>query len=328
MPETIHISYVIPCYRSEKTVLHVVEEIESTMKTHNENDYEIILVNDCSPDQVWDIIRNRAQTDKCVTGINLAKNFGQHCALMAGYHLARGEYIVSLDDDGQSPVSDVYQLLDAAEKGYDVVYASYPEQKESRFRRLGSDFAQKMTHYMLDVKEDYPKGSSFFVMKAFVKDEIIKYEHPYPYLAGLIFRTTRNICMIPLQQRKREQGRSGYTLKALISLWMNGFTAFSVKPLEFGTIIGFLFAVLGFILAMIIVIRKLTHPDIPTTGWSSMFSLMLLVGGIIMMMLGMIGEYIGRIYICLNRSPQFVIKDVVRTDSQKTIEDEDNELVY
>ena len=314
MQNSIYLSFVIPCYRSEHTILKVVDEIEETMKSHPEIRFEIILVNDGSPDRVWETIWNRSQNDWHVIGINLAKNFGQHCALMAGYHQAQGEYIISLDDDGQSPVSDVFSLLEAVDKGYDVVYASYPEKKESQFRRLGSDFAQRMTHYMLDVKEKFPKGSSFFVMKSYVKDEIIKYEHPYPYLAGLIFRTTRNICMIPLSQREREHGQSGYTLKSLISLWMNGFTAFSVKPLEFGAIVGFAFAILGFICAVIIVVRKLIYPQIPTTGWSSLLSMLLIIGGMIMIMLGFIGEYIGRIYICLNKSPQFVVKDIVKKD--------------
>ena len=318
MSESIKLSFVIPCYRSENTVMQVVDEIEETMKAHQEDSFEIILVNDGSPDKVWQVIQNRTTVDSHVIGVNLTKNFGQHCALMAGYHETSGKFIISLDDDGQSPVNEVYILLKKIEEGYDVVYASYQEQKESLFRRLGSGFAQKMTHYMLNVKEDYPKGSSFFIMKSFVRDEIIRYEHPYPYLAGLIFRTTRNICMVPMTHRERTQGRSGYTLRSLISLWTNGFTAFSVKPLEFGAIIGFVFAIIGFITALIIVIRKLIHPQIPTTGWSSILSVIMIVGGIIMIMLGLIGEYVGRIYICLNKSPQYVVKGIVKAPEKET----------
>ena len=317
MTEPVKLSFVIPCYRSENTVMQVVDEIEATMKAHLEDSYEIILVNDGSPDNVWQVIQDRTTSDNHVIGVNLTKNFGQHCALMAGYHEAAGKIIVSLDDDGQSPVNEVYALLAKVDEGYDVVFASYQEQKESLFRRLGSAFAQKMTHYMLDVKEDYPKGSSFFVMKSFIREEIIRYENPYPYLAGLIFRTTRNICMFPMEHRERVQGRSGYTLKSLISLWTNGFTAFSVKPLEFGAIIGFVFAIIGFISALIIIIRKLIYPQIPTTGWSSILSVIMIVGGIIMIMLGLIGEYIGRIYICLNKSPQFVVKDIAKPAEEK-----------
>ncbi len=305
--EQIDFSYVIPCYRSEKTIQAVVDEIKETMRTRPELSYEIILVNDGSPDHIWDVIKQMNSEDKHIVGINLSKNFGQHCALMAGYHQAKGEYIVSLDDDGQTPANEVFSLIDKLDEGYDVVYATYPEYHQSAFRKWGSDFAKKMTDYMLDVKEDFPKGSSYFVMRKFIRDEVIRYEFPYPYVGGLVLRATRNIAMIPVQHRARIQGKSGYSLKALISLWMNGFTAFSVKPLELGAIIGALFAIIGFVIALIVIIRKIMHPEIQA-GWSSTIAAMMFIGGAVMMMLGMIGEYIGRIYICLNKSPQFVIK--------------------
>ena len=305
----IRVSFVIPCYRSENTVLAVVEEIEETMRGHSADAFEIILVNDGSPDGVWQVIRRRACEDGHVTGVDLAKNFGQHCALMAGYHQARGDYIVSLDDDGQTPADRVFELLEALDRGYDVAFASYEEQHRNLIRRWGSDFAHKMTHYMLNVREDFPKGSSFFAMKRFVRDEIIRYEHPYPYIAGLLFRTTRNITMIPMHHRNRLSGASGYSMKKLISLWMNGFTAFSVKPLELGALIGFLFAVFGFLFALFVIIRKIIRPEIQA-GWSSTLSAIMIVGGIIMILLGLIGEYVGRIYICLNKSPQFVVKEI------------------
>lgn len=310
MIKKIDVSFVIPCYRSENTIQAVVDEIEHTMAGRHELSYEIILVNDGSPDKVWDVIQALCLNDDKIIGVNLAKNFGQHCALMAGYHQALGEYIVSLDDDGQTPAQEVFQLLDKLGEGYDVVYASYPEQHKSIIRRWGSSFTQKMTHYMLDVHEDYPKGSSYFVMKKYIRDEIIRYEHPYPFLPGLIFRVTRSICMIPINQRQRLQGKSGYSLKSLFSLWLNGFTAFSVKPLEFGAVLGFIFATIGFMFAICVIISKLLHPEIQA-GWSSIISLMMILGGVIMIMLGLIGEYIGRIYICLNKSPQFVVKDVI-----------------
>lgn len=301
-------SFVIPCYKSKDTIEIVVDEIENTMAQRPGVTYEIILVNDGSPDTVWDVIEKRSHKDPHIVGINLAKNFGQHCALMAGYHQVRGEYVISLDDDGQTPANEVFSLIDKLEEGFDVVYATYPEYHQSMFRKWGSDFAKKMTYYMLNVKEDFPKGSSYFVMRRFICDEIIRYEHPYPYVGGLVLRATRNIAMIPISHRERLQGKSGYSLKALISLWMNGFTAFSVKPLELGTLIGAAFAAIGFILSVIVVIRRIVHPEIHE-GWSSIFAALMVIGGILMIMLGLIGEYVGRIYICLNRSPQFVIKE-------------------
>ena len=315
LEKEIDISFVIPCYRSEKTILTVVEEIEQTIKQRSELRYEIVLVNDGSPDGVWNVIEQRAKEDEHVVGINLAKNFGQHCALMAGYRQSVGEVVVSLDDDGQTPANEMFSLIDKVYEGYDVVYATYPEYKQTWFRKLGSDFAQKMTNSVLNVKEDYPKGSSYYAMRRFVVDEITRYDHPYPYLGGLVLRSTRNIIMVPVRHRERSQGHSGYTLKSLVSLWLNGFTAFSVKPLEIGAYIGFFFAACGFLFALVTIIRKLITPSLQA-GWSSMISAIMIIGGIIMLMLGLIGEYIGRIYICLNRSPQYVVKEVVSKEER------------
>lgn len=308
--EIIDISFVIPCYRSEKTIPFVIDEIEETLKRRQELSYEIILVNDGSPDNVWDVIADRACSDPHISGIDLARNFGQHCALMAGYAQARGEIIVSLDDDGQTAASEVFELIKKLDEGYDTVYAVYPEYHQSMFRRLGSDFANRMTYSMLDVKEQFPKVSSYFAMRRFVVDEILKYDHPYPYIAGLILRVTRNIAFVDVEHRKRISGKSGYSLKSLYSLWLNGFTAFSVKPLETGILIGFFLALCGFAFTVVTVIRKILTPEMQA-GWSSTISAIMFIGGVIMIMLGLVGEYVGRIYICLNNSPQYVIRKVV-----------------
>ena len=308
MNEMKKISFVIPCYRSEKTILLVVDEIERTMVKKSQLEYEIILVNDGSPDNVWEVISTKAKSSECIIGINLAKNFGQHSALMAGYNQCTGDCVVSLDDDGQTPACEVFRLIDELEKGYDVVYASYPENHQNAFRRLGSVMAKKMSDYMFDIKDDR-KGSSYFVARKFIIDEVIKYEHSYPYISGLVLRTTRNIGVVSIQHRDRINGVSGYNLKSLISLWLNGFTAFSVKPLELCAYAGFGMAGLGFVYVLYIIIKRIITPTI-VEGWSSLIAINLIVGGIIMIMLGLIGEYIGRIYICINNSPQYVIKEI------------------
>ncbi|MCR5702212.1 MAG: glycosyltransferase family 2 protein [Lachnospiraceae bacterium] len=310
------ISFVIPCYRSENTIGIVVDEIDETMKQRPGYEYEIVLVNDGSPDNVWSVISNLSETKEYVTGINLAKNFGQHCALMAGYNNVSGDYVVSLDDDGQTPACEVFKLLDEFENGYDVVYASYPENHQNAFRRWGSDFAKKMSDYMFDIKGDDNKGSSFFACKRFVIDEITTYKHSYPYIAGLLMRVTRNMGFVNVNHRDRLEGKSGYSFKALVSLWLNGFTAFSVKPLELGAYIGFITAALGFVFAIYTIIRRIVNPNM-TAGWSSLIAVLLILGGIIMVMLGLIGEYIGRIYICINNSPQYVIKDIAGRKADK-----------
>ena len=304
------LSFVIPCYRSENTITKVVDEIKKTVVTRNGFDYEIILVNDCSPDGVWNVISKLADENDNIIGINFAKNFGQHSALLAGYHYCTGDYVVSLDDDGQTPADEVYKLVDKLEEGYDLVYASYGEVHQNPIRRMGSKFAKAMSDYMFDIKGDKNQGSSYYIARKFIIDELIKYENPYPYMGGLHLRVTRNMGFVFVNHRDRMEGQSGYSFKGLINLWLNGFTAFSVKPLRLGSYVGFFFAFLGFVYAIITVIRKIFITPSMEAGWSSTISVMLIIGGIIMVMLGLIGEYVGRIYICINNSPQYVIKEI------------------
>lgn len=312
------LSFVIPCYRSQKTVGSVIDEITKTMKKEPEYDYEIILVNDGSPDHVWDTIREYAGRDDHILGVNLAKNFGQHSAVLAGYHYCTGDYVVSLDDDGQTPAREVFKLLHELQTGYDVVYAKYDEMHQKAFRRWGSDFARRMSDYIFGVRGYYT--GSFFVARRFVTDEMIRYQNCYPYLGGLVLRTTRNIGYVSIQHNDRLAGQSGYNLKKLFSLWFNGFTAFSVKPLEISTYIGFLIALLGFVYTIVIIIRKLFIPELEAIipyGWSSQTAIMLVIGGLILINMGLMGEYIGRIYICINNSPQFVVKEVCGKTEEK-----------
>lgn len=301
------LSFVIPCYRSEKTIESVVNEIGVVVNNLDINDYEIILANDCSPDNVWSVILKLAKNNPKVKGISLAKNFGQHSALLAGYSQASGDIVVSLDDDGQTPIDELGLLLNKVDEGYDVVYAYYEEIKQNAFRRFGTFMAQKMGESMIGQPKNL-KGSSFYVAKKFVIDEMIKYTNPYPYLAGLVFRVTKNVTSVQTHHRKRMEGKSGYSFKRLFALWFNGFTAFSVKPLELGAYVGIIFAVLGFLYAFITMIRKILHPEI-IAGWSSVVSILLILGGMILIMLGLIGEYVGRIYISINEAPQYVIKE-------------------
>ena len=307
------ISFVIPCYRSEKTIGAVVEEIK---KTVGEREHEIILVNDCSPDGTINEIKRLAAADSHITGVDLARNFGQHAAIMAGLHQATGDVIVCLDDDGQTPADEMDRLLKKLDEGYDVVYASYTNKKHSGFRNWGSRLNSKMTEIMLG-KPKQLQISSYFAMRRFIKDEMLRYEGCYPYIMGLVLRSTKNICNVPIDHRERESGSSGYTLSKLISLWMNGFTSFSVKPLRIANYLGCLSALCGFIYMIVIIIRHFAFNTAPL-GWSSTTALLLLIGGIILVVLGMVGEYIGRIYMCINATPQYLVREVICTDAEKS----------
>lgn len=306
------VSFVIPCYRSEKTLSRVVAEIQEKMKWLAQYEYDIFLVNDCSPDDTFKVIKELAKEHKNIKGIDFARNFGQHSALMAGLRHSDGDYVVCLDDDGQTPADEADKLLDKLEEGYDAVYAKYEHKRHSTFRNLGSRLNEVMARIMLGK----PKNlyvSSYFAVKRFVVEDMVRYENSYPYVIGLVLRSTQKIANVPVSHREREEGISGYTFKKLIGLWFNGFTAFSVKPLRIATVIGAGSAAVGFCYGIYTIIKRLFNPAVPM-GFSSTMSAIVFFGGMIMLMLGLIGEYIGRIYISLNNSPQYVIREKINID--------------
>ena len=306
------VSFVIPCYCSEKTIASVLDEIRGAMQGLPQYAYEVILVNDGSPDNTFETLRALANSDCHVTAIDLARNFGQQSAIMAGLSHSSGDYVVCLDDDGQTPADEVGKLLQKLEEGYDVVYASYEHKQHSWFRNWGSRVNSKMTEIILGKPRNLAL-TSYFAVKRFIVLEMLKYKHSFPYSEGLVLRSTRRICNVPVHHRQRQEGTSGYTLGKLIALWMNGFTSFSVKPLRLATYLGALSALLGFLYAIVIVIKHFVDSSIPE-GWSSTMALQLVMGGIILVVLGLIGEYIGRIYICINASPQFVEREIVKKE--------------
>ena len=304
------ISFVIPCYRSGETLPGVVKEIRDTMGKLNGYAYEIVLVNDCSPDDTFEVIKKLCGENNNITGISLAKNFGQHGALMAGFHYAKGDITICLDDDGQTPAEEAGKLIEAIEKGADVVYARYVHKHHSGFRNFGSHVNEVMTRIMLGKPKDL-YVSSYFAARRFVVEEIIRYEHAYPYVIGLVLRTTKNIVNVEVKHRDRWAGTSGYNLRKLFGLWFNGFTAFSVKPLRIATVSGGVFAGLGFLYGIYTIIKKIfIHPPGLVTGFSALMSVLVFMGGMLMLMLGLVGEYMGRMYLSMNRSPQYVIREM------------------
>ncbi len=301
------VSFVIPCYRSAKTVGAVTAEIAGAMAALPQYGYEIILVNDCSPDDTYAVIRALAERDAHIAAVDLAKNFGQHAALMCGMRHAKGEFVVCLDDDGQTPADEVGKLLEKLEEGYDVVYASYDSKQEAGFRRFGSAVNRRMTEIMLGKPREL-ELNSYFAARRFLVDEMLRYEHCYPYVMGLVLRSTKRICNVSVHHRAREEGRSGYTLSKLLGLWMNGFTSFSVKPLRIATYTGAVIALLGFLYSLIIVIRYFTVHLAPM-GWTTTAALILIIGGLNLLLLGLVGEYVGRVFLCINATPQYVERE-------------------
>ncbi|MDR1001994.1 MAG: glycosyltransferase [Oscillospiraceae bacterium] len=307
------ISFVIPCYNSSKTIGGVVERLVKTVTSREGYDYEIILVNDCSPDNVMDVIKDICSLNGKVKGVSLAKNFGQHSALMAGFHYVTGDVAVCLDDDGQTAEEELFTLVDRLGDDCDLVYANYPSKKHSLFRNLGSKVNDAMAKSLLDKPKELSL-MSYFACKRYLIDQIKRYTNPYPYVAGLLLKATNKIKNVDIPHRNRLEGKSNYTYRKLFSLWLNGFTAFSVKPLRAATLMGFFVAIAGFLYGLYVFVGRLMN-IVQSGGYASMMVALLLVGGIIMMLLGMIGEYIGRIYISINTIPQFVVRETFNVDT-------------
>lgn len=304
------ISFVIPCYNSTNTIDAVVQEIKTVMNTEmDEYNYEVVLVNDGSPDgTTYDAISKIVEREKYIKGINLARNFGQPSAVMAALNHTTGDYVVCGDDDGQTPFNELPRLFEKIEEGYDIVEAKYAvREKRSLFRQLGTFMNEGMATWLIAK----PKGlelTTYWVVKRFVVDQMIKYPNSYPYLGGLMLRATQNACNVDVTHRERLSGRSGYSLKKMIELWLNGFTSFSVKPLRLMSVIGVLVAIIGFLYGIVIIVGKILDPGV-SAGYSSIMSVNLFMFGVLFFFMGLIGEYVGRIYISLNKAPQFVIKE-------------------
>ena len=304
------ISFVIPCYNSTNTIAAVVQEIKEVMTgPMNAYDYEVVLVNDGSPDgTTYDAILDIVRKEKYIKGVNLARNFGQPSAVMAALNQASGDYVVCGDDDGQTPFNELPKLFEKIKEGYDLVEANYAiREKRSLFRRLGTAMNEGMATWLI-AKPQGLELTTYWVVRRFVVDQMIAYPNAYPYLGGLMLRATQNACNVDVTHRERLNGKSGYSFKKMVQLWMNGFTSFSVKPLRLMTWLGIIVAIVGFIIGIVTVIRRFTDPTM-VAGYSSIMAVNLFMFGILFCFMGLLGEYVGRIYMSLNKAPQFVIKD-------------------
>ncbi|MBN1129028.1 MAG: glycosyltransferase family 2 protein [Chitinispirillaceae bacterium] len=304
--EPVRLSIVIPVYRGEASIGALVDLLVKELG----HDYrlEIVLVNDCSPDRSEEVcIGLFHRHPDTVRFYSLAKNVGEHNAVMAGLNKCTGDWAVIMDDDFQNPVSEVKKLVAyAAAHPFDVVYTRYDRKKHSLFRNLGSRFNDYVATVMLKKpKELYL--SSFKAINRFLVNELITYRLPFSYIDGLILRTTSNIGVVTVDHEQRREGRSGYTLKKLVSLWLTMFTNFSILPLRVATGIGFAFAGVGFIIGIQAIVEKLMNPSMPV-GYTFMVVIVTVFAGIQLLAIGMAGEYIGRMFLQQNGKPQYTIR--------------------
>ena len=303
------LSIVIPCYNSTHTISDVVDLTQQVIDGIDDVSCEIILVNDGSPDgTTFDVIRSLAGKYPNVKGIDLARNFGQHNAIMAGLHEAEGDLVMGMDDDMQTHPSQIPIFLEKMKEGYDVVFGIYRERKFGAWKNLVSKVASNIIWKSVG----RPKGlesSNFWCCRKYVIDEVIRDTGYNLYLEIMFFRTTNRIANVPIDHFERAQGTSNYTFRKGLKLCMS-FINDTVLPLRLITYVGGISAVIGFISALIVMIRKILDPTIPV-GWSSLMCVVLVMFGITFLGLGILGEYVGNMVINQNKQPQFVVRESV-----------------
>lgn len=306
-----YLSFVIPVYGSEKVLPELVKRLDAVMDTMaaTRRNYEVIFVCDCSPDRSWAVIEQLAAGHPWVRGILLRMNAGQHNALMAGFAEARGQVVMTMDDDLQHSPSDIPALLAELDSGRDVVYARFRNRQHASWKIWGSRLNDKVAGYLMNKPADLYL-SPFRAMRAAIVRDILRYRGPYVYVDGLVLSMTRNIGTVEVEHHDRFAGDSGYSLKKSISLWLKMATNFSIVPLRLTSFAGLVLAGLGFLFAILLVIQKFTLDAMPI-GWSSLIVTILIIGGMQLVALGMLGEYLGRVLLTLNSRPQFVIGDTV-----------------
>ena len=302
-------SVIIPCYKSSHTIREVVELTAAKLEELGRTPFEFVLVDDFSPDEGETISNLKALADEhdYVKVVELAKNSGQHNAVMAGLNYAEGDVLIAMDDDMQTHPSQLPKLFDAFDQGYDIVYGYYPEKHHGAFRNFGSRVNYTSVRILIGKPKEL-KTSSFWIIKRFVRDYVVQYKSHYTHLQGLFLRTTRNIASVPVEHFERAYGQSGYTFNKLISLWSN-IMGYSIVPLRIATRLGVTLSFLSIIAAVVVIIKKLMHPNM-AVGWASTIVTIIFFSGLILLFMGLIGEYIGRMYQNLSNDPQFVVRDV------------------
>ncbi len=304
------VSIVIPCYNSEKTIEKVVDLSVETFQKLKGYELEMVLVNDCSKDGTFAAIRRAAEKYPNVIGVDLAKNVGQHGALLAGFHYVHGEYIVGMDDDLQNHPSQIPAFLDKINEGYDVVFGVFEQRKFSVWKNITGAVSRFLLWRFLDRPKGIEMGS-FWIARRFVTDNACRYRGTNPMVQALFFQATSNIANITIRHYEREYGKSNYTFKKGLALFMS-FLNYSVAPLRIASFSGVVLFVVGIVSAVVVLIRRLLNPDM-AVGWASLMCILLILFGFVFMLLGILGEYIGKVVLTANNTPRYVVREELNT---------------
>lgn len=307
------LSFVIPVYNGHETIGSLVERIATLFQGQR---IEIVLVNDGSEDQSESVCAALVeQFPGIVTLVQLSRNFGEHNAVLSGLCNSSGQYVAVLDDDGQNPPEEISRLLAELKRtDSDVVYGHYITKQHSPLRNLGSRFNNWIATVMLGKPDDLYL-SSFKVMNRFLVDEITKYTGPFPYIDGLIYRSTRRINQIPVEHHSNPHGSSRYNLHSLVRLGLNVLLNFSIKPLRLAIYAGFLTSGLSALAMLLILIDKIWITPNVTVGIPTVLGAIVFLSGIQLLVLGLVGEYLGRLYLDQTGTPQYIVRYVKRGGS-------------
>jgi undecaprenyl-phosphate 4-deoxy-4-formamido-L-arabinose transferase len=309
------VSILIPVYKNDGGLDELVRRISATMSNSSySNRFELILIDDCSPDNSWQVIQQLAKTHHFVQGATLSRNFGQHNAIMAGLNLVSGQYVVLMDDDLQHPPEAIPSMLDELAAGADVCYTNYANRQHAAWKIAGSKFNDWVASWLLSK----PRGlylSSFKALKRGVVEQIRSHEGPFAYLDGLILDVTRRIKSVEIQHAARAFGEGNYSFTKSFSLWLRMVTGTSIVPLRMVTLMGALIALLGFLGAVFVVVSNYLYPA-ESKGWASIIVTILLVSGFQTLFIGILGEYLGRIHLRLNNKPQYLFRFTTKNDAE------------
>lgn len=308
------VSFVVPLYNTGNSLGKLLDAFRGLSI---DGGYELILVNDASPDGTGDRVPALiADMPVPVTFVDMAKNFGEHAAVMEGFRHTRGHYVINLDDDLQNPIIEALKLLEHIQKtNADVVYAYYEEKKHHWFRNLGSWLTSSIATWLLDKPRDLYL-CSFRAHNRDLIDRIVQYQGPYPYIDGLILGATNRIERLLVAHEERSDGASGYTLRKLVRLWMNMFFNFSIMPLRLASVMGALLCSVGLIMLVVVFAEHLISQRNISPGWGSLMAAISIFSGGQLMMLGIIGEYVGRAYMTVSGKPQSLVRKVFKSPSK------------